>query len=64
MILEATLKLLSERGFNDTPMSLIVKESGVSTGNVYHHFANKDELIMELHAEIKRRFLATLMDGF
>ena len=37
-ILGSTLKLLSERGLHDTPMSLIVKESGVSTGNVYHYF--------------------------
>ena len=40
-ILETSLKLLSERGLHDTPMSMIVKESGVSTGTVYHYFENK-----------------------
>jgi AcrR family transcriptional regulator len=60
-ILESTLKLLSERGLHDTPMSLIVKESGVSTGNVYHYFASKDELIIELYREIKLQALHALL---
>ena len=60
-ILETTLKLLSERGLHDTPMSMIVKESGVSTGNVYHYFASKDELIVELYHEIKLKVLHALL---
>jgi len=31
-ILDATLALISERGFHNTPMSLIAKTAGVSTG--------------------------------
>jgi len=56
-ILEATLSLISERGFHDTPMSLIAKTSAVSTGIIYHYFANKEELINELYKEIKLDFL-------
>jgi AcrR family transcriptional regulator len=63
-ILETTLRLLSERGLHDTPMSLIVKESGVSTGNVYHYFASKDELIVELYREIKLQVLSALLASY
>ena len=63
-ILETTLKLLSERGLHDTPMSMIVKESGVSTGTVYHYFENKDELITDLYHEIKTKFFHSLLAGF
>ena len=62
-ILEATLTLSSERGFHNTPMSLIAKTSGVSAGIIYHYFANKEELINELYKEIKLEYLhATLAD--
>ncbi len=63
-ILKSTLKLLSERGFHNTPMSVIVKESGVSTGIVYHYFANKDELILELYREIKVRVMRSLLTSY
>jgi len=52
-ILKATLDLISERGFHNTPMSLIAKTAGVSTGIVYHYFSGKEELINELYKEIK-----------
>lgn len=63
-ILETTLRLLSERGLHDTPMSLIVKESGVSTGNVYHYFSSKDELIVELYHEIKLQVMHALLASY
>ncbi|MCK5033837.1 MAG: helix-turn-helix transcriptional regulator, partial [Calditrichia bacterium] len=47
-ILKATLNLLVERGFHDTPTSLIAKEAGVATGTLFHHFKNKEELINAL----------------
>ncbi len=62
-ILETTLTLISERGFHNTPMSLIAKTSGVSAGIIYHYFANKEELINELYKEIKLEYIrATLAD--
>ena len=62
-ILETTLTLISERGFHNTPMSLIAKTSGVSAGIIYHYFSNKEDLINELYKEVKLDFLqATLAD--
>jgi AcrR family transcriptional regulator len=63
-ILETTLDLLSERGFHDTPMSMIAKQSGVSTGIIYHYFAGKKELIYELYREIKLKMLGAITEGF
>jgi AcrR family transcriptional regulator len=63
-ILETTLGLLSERGFHDTPMSMIAKQSGVSTGIIYHYFSGKEELIQELYREIKLCMLHTVAEGF
>jgi AcrR family transcriptional regulator len=63
-ILEATLDLLSKRGFHDTPMSMIASQSGVSTGIIYHYFSGKEELIYELYREIKLRMLHAVAEGF
>ena len=61
LILETTLNLIAARGFHDTPMSLIAKESGVSAGIIYHYFENKEALIRSLYWQIKRRFTAAIM---
>ena len=53
-ILETTLRLLSERGFHNTPMSLIAEEAGVAAGTIYRYFENKETLINELFLELKR----------
>jgi AcrR family transcriptional regulator len=62
-ILETTLDLISRRGFHDTPMSTIAKESGVSTGIIYHYFSGKEELILELYKEIKYNMIRIVLEG-
>ncbi len=52
-ILLAALELIAERGFRQTPMSLIAKQAGASAGIIYHYFASKDELILELYRYVK-----------
>ncbi|GAC1363498.1 MAG: TetR/AcrR family transcriptional regulator [Ktedonobacteraceae bacterium] len=52
-ILGAALELIAERGFRQTPMSLIAKQAGASAGIIYHYFASKDELILELYRRVK-----------
>jgi len=63
-ILKATLNLISERGFHDTPMSLIAKTSGVSTGIIYHYFSGKEELIHELYTKIKTEVSRATLAGY
>jgi len=63
-ILETTLDLISKRGFHNSPMSAIAKESNVSTGIIYHYFASKDELILELYKEIKHKMIQVVLEGY
>ena len=59
-ILKATLDLLVERGFHDTPTSLIAKQAGVATGTLFHHFKNKEELINALYLDTKKQMISVL----
>jgi len=63
-IFDATLTLISERGFHNTPMSLIAKTSGVSTGTIYHYFASKEELINELYRKVKIKAIRAMLAGY
>ena len=63
-ILKATLDLMVERGFHNTPTSLIAKKAGVATGTLFHHFKNKEELINVLYLETKRKMINALKKVF
>lgn len=62
-ILQAALALFAERGFHNTPMSLIAKQSGASAGTIYHHFVDKDDLIHALYRHVKTTFNRALVAG-
>lgn len=47
-ILEAALELFSHRGYGATSIRDIADAAKVSTGNVYHHFKDKDAIFQEL----------------
>ncbi|AZN41400.1 TetR/AcrR family transcriptional regulator [Paenibacillus albus] len=51
-VLETTLNLIIEKELQATSMSLIAKESRVSTGNIYHYFSSKEDIINELYKAI------------
>ncbi|MBM7566708.1 TetR/AcrR family transcriptional regulator [Paenibacillus sacheonensis] len=51
-VLETTLHLIIDKELQATSMSLIAKESGVSTGNIYHYFSSKEDIINELYKAI------------
>ncbi|MGO4546691.1 TetR/AcrR family transcriptional regulator [Paenibacillus sp. 2TAB23] len=51
-VLETTLNLIIDKELQATSMSLIAKESGVSTGNIYHYFSSKEDIINELYKGI------------
>ncbi len=62
-ILQATLELVAENGFHNTPVSKIAKRSSVSAGIIYHYFDDKDDLIRALYQEIKQKLATVLMQG-
>jgi len=43
-ILEAAISVFIENGFEETSMRQIASAAGLTTGAIYHHFKNKDEL--------------------
>lgn len=47
-ILDAALDLFSHRGYGATSMRDIAGTAGVSTGSVYHHFADKEAIFKAL----------------
>ena len=47
-ILEAALKLFSRRGYGATSIRDIAEAAGVSTGSLYHQFADKETIFQKL----------------
>ncbi|ETA68840.1 transcriptional regulator [Methanolobus tindarius DSM 2278] len=52
-LLEAALKLFTERGFHGTSTAQISKEAGVATGTLFNYFPTKEDLINSLYFEVK-----------
>jgi AcrR family transcriptional regulator len=48
VILEAALHLFSEHGYRGTSIREIAEAAGLSTGNLYHHFPDKETLFRTL----------------
>ena len=63
-ILQAATKIFSERGFWNTPTSLISKKAGVADGTLFLYFKTKDTLINALYLEIKMELAEVLMAQF
>ena len=63
-ILKATLKLITQKGFHGTPMSMIADEAKVGAGTIYRYFANKEDLINELYTSIKTQLIHTMLNDF
>ena len=47
-ILDAALKLFSHRGYGATSVNDIAEEAGLSKGNLYHHFPDKETIFRDL----------------
>ncbi|MBX3081974.1 MAG: TetR/AcrR family transcriptional regulator [Anaerolineae bacterium] len=62
-ILDAAITVFAERGFWDTPTSLISKTAGIADGTLFTYFKTKDDLINEVYLEIKREIADLLMKG-
>lgn len=60
-ILQTTLRLITERGLYDTPMSLVCSEGDVAAGTIYHHFKNKEDLIIKLYVDSKSKMTSALL---
>lgn len=57
-ILQATLQLLSERGFHGFSMKQLAERAGVAAGTLYLYFEDREDLICQLHDEVVRDIAA------
>ena len=53
-VLDAGLQLFSRQGYRATTVREIAETAGVSTGNVYHHFPDKESIFRSLLDEFWR----------
>lgn len=53
-ILEASLELFNERGVSAVSTNTISAHLAISPGNLYYHFANKEQIVRELWTQMGR----------
>lgn len=61
-VVESARKLFVEKGFHSVSIPDVVKMSGVSTGAIYHHFGNKENLAKQIHEKTLSDFTAALSE--
>ncbi len=49
IVLDSALYLFAKKGYFNTSIPDIVRHSGVSTGSIYHHFADKEDIARGLY---------------
>lgn len=62
VILDATARILAERGYAGTNTNVVAERAGVSIGSVYQYFPNKDALVTALHAQHGAQMHATMLE--
>ncbi|MFZ1988634.1 MAG: TetR/AcrR family transcriptional regulator [Alphaproteobacteria bacterium] len=60
-ILDAALKLFSERGFHGTAVPDIARAAGIGTGTIYRYFPDKEGLVNALYQHWRARFNAAVL---
>jgi AcrR family transcriptional regulator len=61
-ILETSLALFNRSGAPSVTTADIADEMNISPGNLYYHFANKEEIVFELYAAYEARVLPLYAD--
>ena len=56
-VLDAALELFSTQGYRATSLRQIADEAGISVGNIYHHFPDKEALYNRLFERYWERLL-------
>lgn len=59
-ISDIATRLISDNGYERVTVDQICREAGVAKGGFYHHFASKDEIIIEIYRQIDADFRAAL----
>jgi len=64
LIIDATIRLISEYGFHGTPISMIAQEAGVGAGTIYRYFKDKNSLVLEIFKQVNSAFKRTLLHEY
>jgi AcrR family transcriptional regulator len=59
-ILDATARILVERGYAATSTNAVAERAGVSVGSLYQYFPNKDALVAALHARHAEQMMVVI----
>jgi len=59
-ILKTTRKILVAQGFHNTSISAVIAATGVKKGNLYYHFASKEDLGLAVLEDAKDEFFSFL----
>jgi AcrR family transcriptional regulator len=62
-IIDATIRVMAARGWNETSIDEITREAGVSRGLVSYHFKDKAQLLSGVLASCQDTFAATVADA-
>lgn len=62
-ILQAALACFTEHGIEGTTIDMIRERSGASTGSLYHHFANKEDIAATLFIQGLQNYAERLQKG-
>ncbi len=62
-IIDATIRVMAARGWNETSIDEITREAGVSRGLVAYHFRDKAQLLSGVLASCRETFAATVADA-
>jgi AcrR family transcriptional regulator len=54
-VIDATIKVINENGFNTASISKIAKEAGVSQATIYIYYQNKEDLVVSVYYEVKEK---------
>lgn len=60
-ILDAGARLYSDRGFRATSIRDLAESAGISSSTMYHHFANKQEILYAILMDFMRSFVAEIV---
>lgn len=62
-LLDATMRVLLERGYEGTRISEVARVAGVTSGAIYNHFASKAELLDQAISEYSPDVVSELLAG-
>jgi AcrR family transcriptional regulator len=61
-IYETALELFTQRGYDNTPLSLLARALGLSKGGLFHYFQSKEHLLFLLHEYTVKRDMLPIIE--